>query len=118
MNTHDFKTWPAEFSALWSGAKTAELRNLSDRDVKVGDTAFFYEFDPDDNKQYTGRRIVAKITHLQKGFGLEPGNAMLSLQVVRQQMISSYFEAGPLNCTDFGTVQAILNGWSAHGQKV
>jgi hypothetical protein len=60
--THDLKTWPEYFEALWSGDKTFELRE-DDRGFDVGHRLLLREYDPDADA-FTGRVIFAKVTYL------------------------------------------------------
>lgn len=72
-----FKTDPEPFQAVWSGAKTAEYRDLSDREpIEAGDWLTLWEYS---GGLYTGRSIEAEITHIQTGYGMPEGHAMLSL---------------------------------------
>lgn len=58
------KIWPEYFDAVASGRKRFELR-LNDFDANEGDTLVLEEWNPD-TKEYTGRTIEKKITHLYK----------------------------------------------------
>ena len=80
MKTHELKTWPGSFQAVWDGDKTAEFR-LDDRGFEVGDTLVLKEWGPI-KKEYSGRIICAIITHILRGpgFGFPKGYAMLSLR--------------------------------------
>ncbi len=60
---HKVKSWPSFFEATLSGAKTHDVRRMSDRDYQVGDTLRLMEFDPDKN-QYTGRELCVRITYI------------------------------------------------------
>ena len=72
-----FKTDKEPFTAVWRGEKTAELRNLSDRpEIEVDDWITLWE---QDGGLFTGRSIEAQISHIQTGYGLPDGYAMLSL---------------------------------------
>lgn len=64
MAIHDLKTWPEPFSAVWSGAKTYEIRE-DDRGYKVGDGLLLREWDPE-AKRYTGREAMAWVTYMTK----------------------------------------------------
>jgi hypothetical protein len=64
---HTLKVDPEPFLAMWQGLKKADLRDLSDRDIQVGDTVDFEEFDRD-TKAYSGLMIRCKITHIQRGY--------------------------------------------------
>lgn len=80
--THALKTHPAPFAAILSGDKTCEFRR-NDRDFQVGDTLRLEEYDPDAHPvdRYSGRYIVARISHvLSSGFGMPEGFAMLSFK--------------------------------------
>jgi len=80
MATHELKTWPGPFDAVWRGNKTAELRKL-DRDFRVGDTLILRCYLPDLGR-YDGRSVHATITHIvHVGFGLQDGHGMLSMRV-------------------------------------
>jgi hypothetical protein len=81
MKVHELKTWPEPFEAIWYDMKTAEIRK-NDRAFSVGDILRLEEWDPDPDEQtYTGRVIVAEITHIERGFGVPEGYAMLSIRV-------------------------------------
>ena len=80
MTTHDLKTWPFYFQAIWCGAKNFELRR-DDRPYAAGDMLILREFDPA-TKSFTGRRVQAEVTYVLRdaeAFGLAPGHAALSL---------------------------------------
>ena len=51
---------------MWRGAKTADLRDLSDRDIQVGDWVWFHENCRKDGR--TGRSIQVEVTHIQRGY--------------------------------------------------
>jgi hypothetical protein len=79
---HVLKTWPEPFTAVWAGAKRAELRR-ADRDFQVNDHLILEEYDPESGA-YSGRKVQARITHVLPGgrFGLAEEYAMLSIEVV------------------------------------
>jgi hypothetical protein len=60
---HPVKSWPHLFEAVLSGAKTHEVRRLSDRDYRVGDRLRLQEFDPNTSK-YSGRELVVRVTYV------------------------------------------------------
>jgi hypothetical protein len=60
---HRVKSWPSFFEATLSGAKTHDVRRMSDRDYQVGDTLRLLEFDPE-KEQYTGRELCVRITYI------------------------------------------------------
>src|SRR4051812_50051117 len=69
MNTHELKSWPGQFQAMWTGLKRAEFRR-DDRGYQVGDLLDLCEWDPS-RQQYTGFRLTARGTHLVRGPELE-----------------------------------------------
>ncbi len=78
--THQLKTHPAPFDAVWHGFKTAEFRK-DDRGFEIGDTLHLEEWDPATG-MYTGRNMVRLITHKTTGdqFGIPAGFCMLSME--------------------------------------
>ncbi len=78
--THELKTWPKSFEAMWAGLKRYELRR-NDRPFDLMDTLRLREWDPDTGK-YSGRQILAEvvyITHAGDFPGLEAGFVILGL---------------------------------------
>jgi hypothetical protein len=75
MTTHELKTTPGPFQAIWEGRKTFEIR-YDDRGYQTGDKLDLREFDRaacrcEDKREhlaectgYTGRRIRATIGYL------------------------------------------------------
>lgn len=61
MNTHELKTWPEYFQAVWNDEKTFEVRK-NDRDYKVGDKLVLREYDPTNG--YTGSGLVVHVTYI------------------------------------------------------
>jgi hypothetical protein len=109
MKTHELKTWPEYFSAVWHGLKNFEVRE-NDRNFLVGETLELKEFKPcsfcdgtgnrlrgamvdnekchvcyGDKGKYTGRIIFAEITYLLEGgrFGIQEGYCVMGLMVRR-----------------------------------
>jgi hypothetical protein len=87
MATHELKTWPEPFEAIWTGAKRAEFRK-DDREPRyaVGDWLHLKEWNPHptmfrETGFYTGRMVAARITDIRREsfFGIPAGYAMLSL---------------------------------------
>jgi hypothetical protein len=78
LKTHELKTVPIPFQAVWDGKKLYEVR-VNDRDFKVGDKLYLREWGDD----YTGRTINAVITYITKGgtFGLPPDLCVLGIRV-------------------------------------
>lgn len=75
MTEHVLKIHPQPLADLLSGAKTAEVRDCSDRDFQVGDTVRLRELTGDG---YTGREVTRTISHVQVGYGLPVGLCVLS----------------------------------------
>jgi hypothetical protein len=48
---------------MLSGAKTHEVRRLTDRDYRVGDTLCLQEYDPA-TKVHSGRELVVRISYM------------------------------------------------------
>lgn len=69
---HELKTWPQEFQAIRSGAKTHEIRRNHDRAFHVGDVLKLSEFvldeyDPyreDNPGRYTHRYELVQVTYV------------------------------------------------------
>ena len=60
---HRVKSWPSFFEATLAGVKTHDVRRVSDRDYRVGDTLRLMEFDPE-KQRYTGRELCVRITYI------------------------------------------------------
>ena len=80
--SHELKTHPTPFLAVCRNEKKAEFR-LNDRDFQKGDYLNLREWIPDGGTEgggyYTGDSRVRVITHIQTGYGIPDGYAMLSL---------------------------------------
>lgn len=63
MKVHDVKSWPHLFNAAVNGVKKHDLRDMDERDYKVGDHLLFREWDPQNGK-YTGMKHIFKITYI------------------------------------------------------
>jgi len=82
---HELKTDPDPFAALLDGTKTNEVRN-DDRHFQPGDTLVFRETRYSVNDmvtknypvEYTGRVQWRFCSHVQRGYGLQPGHVALS----------------------------------------
>ncbi|HYF89021.1 DUF3850 domain-containing protein [Azospirillum sp.] len=77
---HELKADPTPFSDLVSGRKRAEVRR-DDRGFQVGDKLFLCEFDRK-AQTYSGRQCCARVTHIQRGYGLPEGLVVLSVDVL------------------------------------
>ena len=73
---HKLKTWPEFFKHIWSGEKTFELRK-DDRGFRAGDTLRLQEWSF--RHGYTGREIVAVVSYVLSGMGLQDGWVAMSL---------------------------------------
>jgi hypothetical protein len=60
---HKVKSWTQFFEATLSGAKTHEVRRLTDRDYRVGDRLLLQEYEPN-TETYSGRELVVRITYM------------------------------------------------------
>ncbi len=86
--THNLKTHPEPFQAIWDGRKTAELR-LDDRCMEVGDLLMLEEYKAREavpDRGFTGRHVLVEITYITKLFdwvpGCDPRWKMLSIKEV------------------------------------
>ena len=79
MKTHELKTWPDPFAALWDGQKRYEIRR-DDRGFAVGDLLNLREWRPND-ETYTGRVASCAVTYLSRGpdWGLPAGLVVMSI---------------------------------------
>lgn len=80
--THELKTWPSAFDAIWGDRKHYELRK-NDRDFNIGDNIILREFD-DVSNSYTGRAVECEITYMTCGgeWGLPEDMCVLSFHVI------------------------------------
>ena len=80
-SVHKLKTWPQSFEPMWKGLKTAEFRR-NDQRFREGDLLLFYEYRPDGNVGYTGRLLIAKVTHIVHGpyFDIPDGYCVMSVR--------------------------------------
>lgn len=82
--THDLKTWPEVFQAMWDKRKRFEFRK-NDRDFSVWDFLHLREYDPD-TSNYTGRSMKACIRYIIHGgegvFGIPHGYCIMDVDVV------------------------------------
>lgn len=72
---HDLKILPKHFNDVFLGLKKAEFRK-NDRGFKEGDTVLLREWEND----YTGRYLVAEISHVCDLRDYAEGFVMLSLK--------------------------------------
>ena len=60
---YEVKSWPWFFEEMIAGRKKHDMRDMRDREYKVGDLMLLREFDPRTG-QYTGRSARALITYI------------------------------------------------------
>jgi hypothetical protein len=89
VRVHPLKTDHDPFDALFSGSKTAEYRR-NDRDFQIGDQLHLRETH---KGIFTGRTVIAVITHMQMGYGIPRGYAMLSLRIFRRYSSPTQYSA-------------------------
>lgn len=63
IQVHEVKSWCAFFQAFKSGAKKHDMRDMFDRDYKVGDVLILNEYDPFKG-EYTGEKLAMRITYI------------------------------------------------------
>jgi hypothetical protein len=63
MALHRVKSWVPFFQAFKRGEKKHDMRDMIDRDYKVGDELFLEEYDPFKGG-YTGEVLRMKITYI------------------------------------------------------
>lgn len=92
---HELKTNPDPFGFILTNEKKAEFRKM-DRDFKIGDTLILKEYNP--FTAYTGRYLLRKITHIQIGYGIPEGFAMLSIRKLSQEEEADHAAGGGVSC--------------------
>lgn len=88
--THNVKSWPKYFQPILDGIKKHDMRNMKDREYKVGDILNLQEYDPFEGK-YTGREAKFRITYITSratpcalsSAMLDDNGCILSLEGVR-----------------------------------
>jgi hypothetical protein len=63
VSTHNVKSWPQYFQPMIDGIKKHDMRNMKDREYKVGDILNLQEYDPFKG-EYTGREAKFEITYI------------------------------------------------------
>ena len=98
MATHELKTWPEPFEAVWRDRKRYEIRK-NDRGFAVGDVLVLHEWRPrlhgvfpqtvgmDGNAHYTGRVIRTEVEYMTDGgaWGLPAGLCVMSIRTIRKE---------------------------------
>lgn len=83
MKTHELKTWPGPFAAVWHGYKPFEVRR-DDRGFELGDRLWLREWNPE-TREYTGRELRGPVIRFilrgaeAEGFGLKPGYCVMAM---------------------------------------
>lgn len=78
LKVHHLKCDHEPFAAVTLRFKRAEFRK-DDRDFMPFDYVWLHEYK---NKKATGRKILARITHIQTGYGIPEGYVMLSIELL------------------------------------
>jgi hypothetical protein len=81
MALHELKTDPLPFGCVSLKLKKAEFRK-NDRGFKSGDILILKEYNP--LMGYSGEYVLRKVTHIQTGYGIPEGYAMLSMRPLTQ----------------------------------
>lgn len=84
--THYLKIHPYYYKDVVAGKKKAEVRENKDNRFNEGDKIELMEWN-DLFKRYTGRRVVARITHVYHGqglYGLDVGYSVLSIELLEE----------------------------------
>jgi len=68
MTRHVLKLWTDQFDAMQSGAKRADVRRCDDRNFLRGDEVVYRDYTAG-NAKYSGRALLARITHLTRVAG-------------------------------------------------
>lgn len=89
---HELKIHPQEFALVCTGLKKAEFRSTDDRDFRINDLIKLNEWEPE-CKYYTGRSATVIITHIQTGFGIPEGYAMISNSMLTHNLNNKYSES-------------------------
>ena len=99
--THTLKCDAKPFGAVWDGTKRAEIR-FNDRGFQVGDVLVLRETEGltgHGEPVYTGREIMAPITHMQGGYGLQETLVVLSLRVIARETKAANLATEPKAAT-------------------
>lgn len=96
---HEFKTDPEVFEAARAGLKPWEIRNLSDRTVRVGDTIVLRETEYTGEAMaadaeefplvYTGRELQGVVTYILEGpiYGLKADWSILTVNYFKVERV-------------------------------
>jgi len=89
---HELKIHPGPFILVLHDLKKAEFRN-NDRGFKEGHTLILKEYNPL-MAAYTGNYIFRKVTHVQTGYGIPEGYAMLSIRPLTKEEEADHAAGG------------------------
>ena len=65
---HVLKLWTDQFAAMQLGEKRADVRRSDDREFRRGDEVLYRDYSAR-SKEYSGRALLARITHLPRAAG-------------------------------------------------
>jgi hypothetical protein len=68
MRRHELKLWTSAFDEMASGRKRADVRRCDDRDFRRGDEILYRHYLPTGDC-YSGRALLARVTHLVRWAG-------------------------------------------------
>ena len=91
-DTHYVKSWTHLFQVAKAGKKTHDIRDMTERDYKVGDILVLEEFDYTTG-QYTGDSVDMEITYITDRLTpcafssavLKPGYGVLSIKKLNEE---------------------------------
>lgn len=81
MKTHELKTWPDPYEAVFTGRKHFEYRK-DDRGFQVGDLLLLRKWDPTTSEYFTNSTVLRRsVTYIARGpnFGIPDGYCVMSL---------------------------------------
>lgn len=79
--THELKTWPTPFQAVWNEEKRHEIRK-NDRDFQAWDRLHLREYNPESGA-YTGRELGVTVTYITNGpaWDIPEGMCVMSVKL-------------------------------------
>lgn len=89
LKVHELKTLHEPFQAVWSGAKSFEIR-VNDRNFQQGDIVNLMEYDQACEPPLSGRQVHAVIGYVFKGgtYGLDPTYCVFALHQTVRHVVS------------------------------
>lgn len=97
------KTWVEPFQAIWDDMKMYEIR-YDDRGFDLDNILHLWEWDKHE-EVYTGRRVVARVTHISRSpdWGLPSSMVVMSLKILAKfESPPRIFRTGIPDMTDRG----------------